>query len=521
MTAVNLFIDGDWCAGAEGERRSFFDPATGEETGTVAKAEAEDVDRAVASAARGFDVWRRWSAFDRARLLRRAAQALRDAADTIAPLITAEQGKPLHEARGEVMFAAEVTDWFGDEGQRAYGRIIPARDARVSAAALVEPAGVVAGLSPWNYPVGQAVRKIAIALAAGCPIVLKAPEETPASVAAMVECFASAGLPAGVLNLLFGDPPMISDRLIRHPEVRVISFTGSTVVGRRLAAVAGESLTRSVMELGGHAPALVFADADVGDACDTLARDKFHNAGQACISPTRLLVQDGVFAEFLARFAGHATRLKVGSGTEAGTDMGPLANARRRDAIDALIGDAVAQGATLVTGGIRPKGRGYFYPPTILSDVPVSARIMNEEPFGPVAIVNRFFDPDEAFAEANRLDYALAAYGFSYDSVTIRRLETGIRSGMVSINHNGLGVPEVPFGGVRDSGFGDEGGLEAMREMMVTRFVSTRHQGKDAWRLPFSARPGRTCRSRTSRSPNRRRTRCSSASPRPASATAI
>ncbi len=470
-----LLIGDTWRQGRGGRTIPVRNPASGEVIGLLAQAEPADLDEAVAAGRSGFEIWRRMPAAERASVMRRGAANLRERVEAIAPVITMEQGKPLFEARAEVMFAAEVTEWFADEGRRAYGRLIPARGFDVSAQAIVEPLGVIAGLTPWNYPVGQAVRKIAIALAAGCSIIVKVAEETPAAAAEMVKAFNDGGLPTGVLQLVFGNPAEVSEHLIRHPDVRGISFTGSTAVGKTLTALAGAQMKRVVMELGGHAPALVFADADIDDAVAVLAGDKFHNAGQACISPTRLLVQASAHERFVDGFAARAAAIRLGDGFDPVTTMGPLANERRVTALSRLVEDAVARGGRLVTGGHPGENRGYFFPPTVLADVPVTARIMNEEPFGPVAIINRFETAEDAIVEANRLDYALAAYGFSRSAANIHAMTRGIRSGMLSINHNGLGYPEVPFGGIRDSGYGDEGGLEALREMMSTRFVSTRY----------------------------------------------
>ena len=471
---TDLFIAGHWRQSGSGDVAEVRNPATGEVIGIVAKATVADLDQAAEAAAIGFAAWRQVSGFDRATILRRAAQLLRDRVEMMAPLITMEQGKPLAEARAEVVFAAEVTDWFADEARRTYGRLIPARGHDVSAQAVMEPLGVILGLTPWNYPVGQAVRKIAVALAAGCSIIVKVAEETPAAAAEMVRAFNDAGLPVGALQLVFGDPAMVSSHLIGHAELRGVSFTGSTAVGKALTGLAGGHLKRCVMELGGHAPAIVFADADVNAALDGLFGDKFHNAGQACISPTRLMVQDHVHEKFVADFAARANAIEVGDGFDPAIRMGPLANGRRVAALTELVDDAVSRGARLMAGGPSGDNRGYFFKPTVLADVPVDARIMNEEPFGPVAIINRFATADEAISEANRLPYALAAYGYSRNAGHIEAMRRGIRSGMLSINHNGLGYPEVPFGGILDSGFGDEGGFEALREMSYTRFVSVR-----------------------------------------------
>ncbi|HEY0032639.1 MAG TPA: NAD-dependent succinate-semialdehyde dehydrogenase [Devosia sp.] len=471
---TQLYIEGQWRNGALGRSALVLNPASGAQIGSVALSDPEDLERAVQAGKKAFEIWRRTSAFDRAVILRRSADLLRVRMDAIAPLITLEQGKPLQESRAEVLFAAEVTDWFSDEGRRTYGRLIPSRAADVSASVVMEPLGLIAGFTPWNYPLGQAIRKIAIALAAGCSIIVKVAEETPAAAAAMLEVFTDAGLPPSTLQLVFGDPAQVSSYLIAHPDVRGISFTGSTQVGRKLTALAGQHLKRCVMELGGHAPAIVFADADIKSAAGALAADKFHNAGQACISPTRLLVENSSYDEFIERFVAHAEAIRLGDGFDPQTTMGPLANERRVTTLTALVDDAVARGARLVTGGPTNQNSGYFFNATVLADVPAEARIMNEEPFGPVAIINRFSAPSEAIAEANRLPYALAAYGWSRNAEHIDLMRRDIRSGMLSINHNGLGLPEVPFGGILDSGFGDEGGVEALREMMFSRFVSVR-----------------------------------------------
>jgi succinate-semialdehyde dehydrogenase/glutarate-semialdehyde dehydrogenase len=473
--SVQLFIDGVWCAASDGATLPVQNPATGDVIGQVARATRQDMERAAAAVRKGFEVWRHIPALERGRLMRSAAEKLRGRAEAIAPLLTMEQGKPLKDALGEARGAADVIEWFADEGRRAYGRIIPARAPHVTAAVVKEPVGPVAGFTPWNYPISQAVRKISAALAAGCSIVVKAAEETPASTAAMVRCFEESDIPPGVVSLLFGVPAEISEFLIPHPAVRAVTFTGSTVVGKRLTELAGLHMKRCTMELGGHAPCLVFEDADIGNAVSVLADNKFHNAGQVCIAPTRLLVQDAVYDDFLEGFVEAARSVRVGDGLDDATVMGPLANARRLEAVDELVRDAVGHGARLVAGGRRLENRGHFYEPTVLADVPVEARIMAEEPFGPVAIVNRFDDPDDAFVEANRLDYALAAYGFARSSEYVHRLSTEVEAGMVSINHYGLAYAEVPFGGIKDSGYGNEGGIEALNDFMNTKFVSTRH----------------------------------------------
>lgn len=470
--ATLLHIDGRWRPAADGRTIPVADPATSEQIGTVAHAGTADLDEALAAAARGFEAWRATGVFERYRLMRRAADLLRARADAIAAIMTREQGKPLAESRAEALAAADVVDWFAEEGRRAYGQIIPARAPGVTQMALKLPVGPVAAFTPWNFPINQAVRKTSAALAAGCSIILKAAEETPASPAEMVRAFVDAGLPAGVVNLVYGVPAEISEYLVPHPVIRKISFTGSTAVGKHLAALAGAHMKRATMELGGHAPVIVCADADLEAAARLTAASKLRNAGQVCIAPTRFLVEDAVFEPFLDRFTAAIAATRVGNGLAEGVQMGPLANDRRVAALEGLVADALEQGARLTTGGKRIGNVGSFFEPTVLADVPLSARIMNEEPFGPVAVVNRFATLDAAIAEANRLPYGLASYGFARSAAAVRRLGLEIDAGMTTINHIGLALPEVPFGGVRDSGYGTEGGSEAIEAYLTTKFVT-------------------------------------------------
>jgi succinate-semialdehyde dehydrogenase / glutarate-semialdehyde dehydrogenase len=469
---VSLFIDGVWTKAADGRTIPVVNPASGEPIGTVAHAGRADLDRALEAADKGFRAWRKVSAFDRSKLMRKAATLLRERADTIAPLLTLEQGKPLAEAKGEVLAGADVIDWFAEEARRAYGRVIPARAEGIYQLVVKEPVGPVAAFTPWNFPINQVVRKLSCALATGCSIIVKAPEETPASPAALIRAFADAGVPAGVVNLVYGVPSEISSYLIPHPVIRKVSFTGSTVIGKQLAAMAGAHMKRVTMELGGHAPSIVFDDADVDLASRLLSTNKLRNAGQVCVSPTRFLVQEKVYKTFVGKFTEAVKATKVGDGLEKGTQMGPLANPRRIAAMEALIGDAVQKGASLETGGHRIGNKGNFYEPTVLSEVPTNARIMNEEPFGPVAVVTPFTSFDDVVAEANRLPYGLAAYAYTRSAKTANAIAAAVETGMISINHHGLALPEVPFGGVKDSGYGSEGGSEALEAYLVTKFVS-------------------------------------------------
>ena len=469
---VQLFIDGKWMPSASNRSLVVLNPATAEPIGKVAHADQTDLDRALEAAERGFRAWRKVSAFERYKIMRKAADLLRERADHIASLMTMEQGKPVAQAKMETLAGADTIDWFAEEGRRAYGRVIPARAEGVYQLVIKEPVGPVAGFSPWNFPINQAVRKISGALATGCSIIIKAPEETPSSPAELVRCFADAGVPAGALNLVYGIPAEISEYLIPHPTIRKITFTGSTAVGKQLAALAGQHMKRVTMELGGHSPAIVFDDVDVDKAASLLAAAKFRNAGQVCVSPTRFLVQENVYKKFVSKFVELAEGVKVGNGMEPGVEMGPLAHDRRITAMETLLADATQHGATIETGGNRIGNEGYFFEPTVLTEVPKEARIMNEEPFGPIALIAPFRSMDDAVEEANRLAYGLASYAYTRSASTAQEVAARVEAGNMAINHHGLALPEVPFGGVKDSGYGSEGGLEAIEAYLATKFVT-------------------------------------------------
>lgn len=469
---VLLYIDGAWSPAAAGEFLPVPNPATDEVLGKVAHARIPDLERAIAAAQRGFAVWRRTSPLERAKIMRRASVLLRERALAIATLMTSEQGKALAEAQAEVERTADGNDWLAGEAERIYGRTIAPRAANVTQTVIKDPVGIVVAFTPWNFPLFQMVRKIAGAVAAGCSIVIKGPEETPASCAELVRCYADAGVPAGVINLVYGTPAEISGFLVPHPAIRKVSFTGSTVVGKQLAALAGSNMKISTMELGGHAPVLIFADADIEAVAKALVGNKFRNAGQSCISPSRFLIEESAYQPFVTAFVEAASKLKVGNGLEPATQMGPLANPRRLKAVGDLVQDAVAQGAELLLGGKRVGDKGNFFAPTVLGKVPLKARIMNEEPFGPVVPMRSFKTLAEALVEANRLPFGLGAFAFTRSIATARAVAAGIESGMVSINHFGLGNPEAPFGGVRDSGHGFEGGSEAIEAYLQTRFIT-------------------------------------------------
>ena len=472
MAMPALYIDGAWRSGDGRDELEVLDPTTEAVIARLPVASRADLDDALAAAGSAFPKWAAKSAFERAKLLRAAAALVRERLGDIARVLSFEQGKPLPEAQVEVANAADIMDWYADEGRRAYGHIIPSRMAGVSQQATREPIGPVAAFSPWNFPVSQAVRKIAAALAAGCTIILKGPEEAPSAVCEIARALAEAGVPAGVMNLVFGRPAEISEHLIPAPQIRKVSFTGSVPVGKHLAGLAGSHMKPVTMELGGHSPVIVFDDADVSQAALQLAAFKYRNAGQVCISPTRFLVHDKAYDGFLDAFVTKASSMRVGPGLEATTEMGPLATARRLDAVSAMVSEAVADGARLVTGGSRLGNAGYFYAPTVLADVPETSRIMNEEPFGPVALVNRFADEDEAIERANATPYGLAAYAFTRSARRAGRVSAALRTGMVAINHFGLGLAETPFGGVADSGYGREGGAEGLDAYLVTKFVT-------------------------------------------------
>ena len=469
---TQLFINGIWQDAEKAEWLEVVDPATEDVVGKVALARTADLDLALEAAEKAFRTWKEVAPFARYKMMRKAGDLIRERADYIARLMTIEQGKPLFEAKGETMLAADTIDWYAEEGRRAYGRIIPSQFTGVNQMVIREPVGVVAAFSPWNFPINQAVRKISGAVAAGCSIIIKGPEETPASCAELVRAFADAGIPDGVVNLVYGVPAEISSYLIPHLVVKKISFTGSTAVGKQLASLAGLHMKLATMELGGHAPAIVFDDADINSALDVLTTQKFRNAGQVCVAPTRFMVQEKMYDRFVEGYIEIAKNIVVGNGLDSATTMGPLANERRLTAMDDFVANAVDTGATVHTGGKRLGNKGYFFGPTVLTDVGLEAQIMNEEPFGPLVPISSFHDLDEALAEANRLPYGLAAYAYTSSSKTADALARGIESGIIGINHHGQPSIETPFGGIKDSGYGKENGSEGLSAFMHEKLVS-------------------------------------------------
>ncbi len=469
---VRLLIDNEWHDAAGGKTIPVLNPATGLAIGNVAHASIADLDHALAAAQRGFDAWRKVSAFERGATMRRAASLLRERADDIARLLTQEQGKPLAQARAEAMAGADIIDWFAAEGMRVYGRIVPSRNPGQQQLVLKEPVGPVAAFTPWNFPINQIVRKLAAALTTGCSFLCKAPEETPASPAALMQCFVDAGVPPGTVGLVFGDPAEISGYLIPHPVIRKVTFTGSTPVGKQLAALAGAHMKRATMELGGHAPVIVAEDADVALAVAASGGAKFRNAGQICIAPTRFLVHNSIKAEFTRALVAHAESLTLGDGMADGTTLGPLANARRVAAMSQVVEDARSKGAEVATGGQRVGTSGNFFAPTILADVPLNAMVFNDEPFGPIAAIRGFDTLEEAIAESNRLPFGLAGYAFTRSIKNAHLLMHNVEVGMLWLNQPATPSAELPFGGVKDSGYGSEGGPEALESYLNTKAVS-------------------------------------------------
>jgi succinate-semialdehyde dehydrogenase / glutarate-semialdehyde dehydrogenase len=466
------YIDGNWVEATSGKSFEVMNPATNVGLAKLSLANKTDLDKALAAADKGFKVWKRVSAYERGKILKKAADLLRARVDEIAAHLTMEQGKVIAEAKVELMGSADIIEWFAEEGRRAYGRIIPARADGVRNMVIMEPVGVVAGFSPWNFPVSQAARKIGGALAAGCSIIIKCPEETPASPIGFVKCFHDAGVPPGVINLVYGVPAEISEYLIPNPIVRKISFTGSVPVGKHLNSLAGLHMKRATMELGGHAPVLIFDDVETDQVAALMHGMKTRNAGQVCVSPTRFFVHEKAYDKFVGKFTDLMKATKVGPGLDTTSKMGPLANPRRVNAMETLINDALEKGGKAATGGKRIGNQGNFFEPTVLTDVPRNARIMTEEPFGPVAIMMRFKDTDAMLADANSLPFGLASYAFTKDGKTAAKVADALDSGMVSINHFGIALPETPFGGIKDSGFGHEGGIEGLQAYLSAKFVS-------------------------------------------------
>lgn len=469
---IHLIIGGKSHAPETGRTIAVLDPATEEVLATLPSAGGKEAIEAARIAQEGFEEWSAIPALDRARVLRRAAELMRERADPAAAVMTLEQGKPLAQARAEWLASSDLLDWFAEEGRRTYGRIIPSRSAEVSWHVHRRPIGPVALLSPWNFPAWAPMQKIAPALAAGCSVVVKPSEETPATAWLIARALLDAGLAPRAISVLWGDPADITSALIAAPEIRKFSLTGSTRVGRIVAAQAGEHLKKVTMELGGHAPVIVAADVDVARLAPLAAQWKFRNAGQVCVSPTRFLVEAEIYDAFVEAFAAEAGALRTGSGLAPDTQMGPLTNARQRGHIEKLVADARQRGAHIASGGERIGNAGYFHAPTVIRDAAPGLAAMNEEPFGPLALVMKVDGIGQALEEANRLPVGLASYAFTNDRAVAREIARNIRAGMLGLNHFALAMPETPFGGVLDSGFGSEGGIEGLDAYLTTHLVT-------------------------------------------------
>ncbi len=466
---LKLYIGGSWRS--TDEDLAVINPATEEVIGRVPVARTQDLDDALSAASTGFETWSQTPPKDRADLIREAARIMRQRQDEIAHAITLEHGKPFKQARLEVIRGCEFFEWDAGEAVRTYGRVIPSGPG-VNYIVHHQPIGPVAAFSPWNFPMSQPARKVAGALASGCSIILKASEETPAGAIHIARAFEDAGLPPGVLNLVFGIPADISSYLIPSDTIKLVAFTGSTAVGRHLTGLASEHMTPVLMELGGHAPVIVCEDTDVRAAATTSAVRKMRNAGQVCTSPTRFFVHEQIFEEFLEVFTKRAEATVVGDGMDPDVEMGPMANDRRVKTVTEMVADAREAGAELVTGGKRIGETGYFFEPTVLAHVPDKARVMQEEPFGPVAIVNPVDSLDTAIEQANSVPYGLAAYGFTNRADYIDQMVNEVEAGNLSINTLEASLPETPFGGVKWSGYGREGGAEGLNHYTVVKNVS-------------------------------------------------
>lgn len=467
-----LFIDGQWLRGAGRAERDVIDPATGDVIAHLPLASADDIDAALASSAKAFVTWRDTSAWQRATILRQAAQLIGERKVALAAVLTMDNGKPLGDALGEIDRVVETVLWCSEQATRTYGRTFPPRAPGLLQATSKRPIGPVAAFAPWNFPAVLAVRKIAAALAAGCTIIVKPAEETPAACVGLVRAFQDAGVPPGVLNLVFGVPSEVSQRLIASPVIRKVSFTGSVPVGRLLYQLASAGLKAITMELGGHSPVIVCADVDVDRVAADCAAFKYRNAGQVCLSPNRFFVHEAVYDAFVARFVEVAKNLRVGAGADAGVQMGPLNNARRLDAAERFVVDARDHGARVALGGKRIGKRGFFFEPTVLTGIDESASIMSEEPFCPVAPIVSFSTLDDAIAKANAVEFGLAAYAFTNAGDKAAALSERLEAGWIGINSFTPALADAPLGGMKDSGVGYEGGPEGLDAYLQTRFLS-------------------------------------------------
>ena len=467
-----LFIGGQWLTAQDRATAAVVNPATGEEIGQVPLATAQDLDNALEVARLSFDQWRQTVPDQRAKILKRAADLILERAPHIAAQMTLEEGKPLRESLDEVTRAAEYFEWFAESARRIDGRVVPANRPGVLQLVKRQAIGPVAAFTPWNFPAITPARKLSAALAAGCSVVLKPGEESPSTALALARALDDAGLPKGVLQVVFGVPDQVSSHLIASPIVRKVTFTGSVPIGRLLSARAAEGVKPITLELGGHGPVLVFADADIEKAAVEGVANRFRGTGQVCISSTRFLIQREAYAEFVEHFVAATQALKIGDGMDPQTQVGPLANPRQLAKMEQLIADAVEKGARVLAGGEALPGAGFFFQPTVLADVPMSARIMHEEPFGPIAILMPFDELSDGLQEANRLPYGLSAYAFTSNARTAIDVADGLEAGMIGINQYRIVATELPFGGMKESGHGSEGGIEGIEHYLTNKFIS-------------------------------------------------
>ena len=469
---LELLINGKWKMGSENKAEAVYNPATNEVIGDLPHASKKDLDEALESNAEAFKLWKKESPLNRQKIIENACRNLESKFDQVAANLTIEMGKPLAEAKGELAVGLDVLRWYGEEGKRAYGRIVPSRMINMSQTVIKEPIGPVIAFVAWNFPVMNVVRKIGGALASGCTITIKPSEETPGTAIAIGRAFMEAGLPAGVLNIVFGVPSEVSEHLCSSKIPRKLSFTGSIPVGKHLQKLAAENMIRCTMELGGHSPLMVFDDTDIEMAAKISVAAKFRNAGQVCVSPTRFLVQENVQEKFINAVLEETNKIQVGNGLDENINMGPLIANRRIDVMDNFVKDAVSNGAKLNIGGHGLNREGSFYSPTVLTNVSDSTKIMNEEPFGPLLPIDSFKSVDEVIDRANRLDFGLASYAFTNNPKIVNSLKSEIQAGLLAVNSSVVSTPETPFGGVKHSGYGSEGGVEGLDAFLVTRFIS-------------------------------------------------
>lgn len=467
-----LFIGGEWIDAQGRNTAAVVNPATEREIGRVPLATQSDLDHALEVARISFETWRKTVPDQRAKILKRAADLILERAPHIATQMTLEEGKPLSESLDEVKRAAEYFEWFAESARRIDGRVVPANRPSVLQMVKRQAIGPVAAFTPWNFPAITPARKLSAALAAGCSVILKPGEESPSTALALARALDDAGLPKGVLQIVFGIPDQVSSQLIASPIIRKVTFTGSVPIGRLLSARAAEGVKPITLELGGHGPVLVFADADIEKAAIEGVANRFRGTGQVCISSTRFLIQRSVYQQFVDHFVAATHALKIGNGLQPDTQVGPLANRRQLAKMQELVDDAVAQGAKLLAGGKRLPGEGYFFEPTVLADVPMSARVMHEEPFGPIAVLMPFDALEDGLKEANRLPYGLSAYAFTSSARTAIDVADGLEAGMIGINQYRIVATELPFGGMKESGHGSEGGIEGIEHYLTNKFIS-------------------------------------------------